>query len=51
MALAPVINDRNEYFDHAIVIFVNDIALCAEDILESLYQHRYQHASMTSAFD
>ncbi|OAX84050.1 hypothetical protein ACJ72_01585 [Emergomyces africanus] len=35
----------------AIVIFLNDIVLCPEDILELVYQHRLQSASMTCAFD
>ncbi|PWY93410.1 hypothetical protein BO94DRAFT_532344 [Aspergillus sclerotioniger CBS 115572] len=33
------------------VLFINDIVLCVEDLLELLYQHQFQHAQMTCAFD
>ncbi|KKZ63102.1 hypothetical protein EMCG_00312 [[Emmonsia] crescens] len=35
----------------AIIIFINDIVLCPEDILELVHQHRLQSAVMTCAFD
>ena len=39
------------YSPDAVVIFVNDIALCPEDILELILQHVRQEAHMTCAFD
>ncbi|RYP78189.1 hypothetical protein DL771_000666 [Monosporascus sp. 5C6A] len=33
------------------VIFVNDVALCAEDMLELIHQRRQQRADMTCAMD
>ncbi|KAJ5595137.1 uncharacterized protein N7459_001345 [Penicillium hispanicum] len=35
----------------AVIIFINDIALCPEDILELVLQHVSQDAHMTCAFD
>ncbi|KAJ5221195.1 uncharacterized protein N7469_010082 [Penicillium citrinum] len=39
------------YSSEAVVIFVNDIALCPEDILELVFQHVNQGAHMTCSFD
>lgn len=39
------------YSPDAVVIFVNDIALCPEDILELVFQHINQGAHMTCGFD
>ncbi|KAL8854725.1 MAG: hypothetical protein Q9221_000507 [Calogaya cf. arnoldii] len=33
------------------VVFVNDVAICMEDILELIYQRRHQGADMTCAMD
>ena len=35
----------------ALIIFINDVALWPEDILELVFQHVHQHAHMTCAFD
>ncbi|KAI9926879.1 hypothetical protein MW887_003977 [Aspergillus wentii] len=54
MALAPLTpahRDSGLYLPDAIIIFVNDISLCAEDILELVHQHVTQSAHMTCAFD
>jgi alpha-1,3-mannosyltransferase len=56
-ALAPLkANDGMKnmagiYSPDAIVIFINDIAMCPEDILELVYQHVNQDSHMTCAFD
>lgn len=39
------------YSSDAVIIFVNDIALCPDDILELVFQHVNQEAHMTCAFD
>ncbi|KAJ6114742.1 hypothetical protein N7486_000520 [Penicillium sp. IBT 16267x] len=55
MALAPLMcgskAERKQYVKDPIIIFVNDVALCPEDILELLFQHVTQSAHMTCAFD
>ncbi len=51
MALAPVVNDHTTYSHNTVIVFINDVAICPEDILELLYQHKYQKATMTCAFD
>lgn len=39
------------YSPDTVIIFINDIALCPEDILELIFQHVNQGANMTCAFD
>ncbi|KAJ6095362.1 hypothetical protein N7486_006108 [Penicillium sp. IBT 16267x] len=39
------------YSPEAVVIFLDDIAMCPEDILELVFQHVNQKAQMTCAFD
>ncbi|PYI10994.1 alpha-1,3-mannosyltransferase CMT1 [Aspergillus sclerotiicarbonarius CBS 121057] len=55
MALEPLITgvkQRNVPFDHdPMIIFINDIGICPEDILELAYQQKMQAATMTCAFD
>ncbi|PWY96003.1 hypothetical protein BO94DRAFT_455488 [Aspergillus sclerotioniger CBS 115572] len=55
MALEPLITgvkQKNAPFAHdPMIIFINDIGICAEDILELAYQQKVQSASMTCAFD
>ncbi|CAL5868689.1 uncharacterized protein PFLUO_LOCUS2916 [Penicillium psychrofluorescens] len=56
-ALAPLKADDGTkkmggmFSPDAVVIFLNDIALCPEDILELVYQHVNQDSHMTCAFD
>ncbi|KAJ5894955.1 hypothetical protein N7495_006646 [Penicillium taxi] len=47
--LMPELADM--YSPEAVIIFINDIALCPEDILELVFQHVNQEAHMTCAFD
>ncbi|KAL1969990.1 hypothetical protein VTN77DRAFT_6395 [Rasamsonia byssochlamydoides] len=53
MVLAPLRRgpDRHKFSSESIVIFLDEIALCPEDILELLHQHVTQSAHMTCAFD
>jgi alpha-1,3-mannosyltransferase len=50
MALEPILREPERYAN-AEVIFLNDVAICAEDILELVYQRNLQGADMTCAFD
>jgi alpha-1,3-mannosyltransferase len=52
MALAPLTDDEDGLFAaSAKVIFINDVVLCPDDILELLYQHNLQGAVQTCAMD
>jgi alpha-1,3-mannosyltransferase len=51
MALAPLLRDHAHYSPDVVIVFINDVALCPQDILELLYQHKFQNAAMTYAFD
>ena len=51
LAMYPLISERKKYSDKTITMFVNDVALCPDDILELLIQHVHQNASMTCAMD
>jgi len=51
MALAPLTEHSDLFDPDTIITFSNDVASCPDDILELLYQHRYQGAAMTCAFD
>ena len=51
MAIAPMLRDQELYGPDTIINFINDVAACPEDILELLYQHKYQNATQTCAFD
>ncbi|KAK5188094.1 hypothetical protein LTR47_011597 [Exophiala xenobiotica] len=50
-ALAPLLNDSQLDNSETTFIFLNDISLCAEDILELVYQRKIQQADMTCALD
>jgi alpha-1,3-mannosyltransferase len=50
-ALQPLIANPKEYDPETRIIFINDVALCAEDILELIYQGVVLDADMTCAFD
>jgi len=50
-ALKPLIEERMSYPRDTIVIFLNDIVVCADDILELLHQHIVQSADMSCAMD
>ncbi|KAH8811171.1 alpha-mannosyltransferase [Xylogone sp. PMI_703] len=51
LALEPLVNDSSHYSPDAAVIFINDVAICMEDILELIHQRIFQKADMTCAMD
>jgi alpha-1,3-mannosyltransferase len=50
MALAPVFKNPDRYLN-ATILFINDVAICAEDPLELFHQRVLQEADMTCAMD
>ncbi|KAG6991354.1 hypothetical protein G7Y79_00053g088370 [Physcia stellaris] len=51
IALQPLVDDAEQYDANVTVIFLNDVAICMEDILELIHQRQYQQADMTCAMD
>jgi alpha-1,3-mannosyltransferase len=53
MALQPLLDEPQRYPSSAdtTVIFINDVAICPEDILELAHQRRFLGADMTCAMD
>jgi alpha-1,3-mannosyltransferase len=54
MALAPLMNEteaRKYSPSNTTVAFINDVAICTEDILELFHQRRQLQADMVCAFD
>ncbi|KAM3468650.1 hypothetical protein MY5147_007726 [Beauveria neobassiana] len=51
MALRPLLREANRVTDNTTVIFLNDVAACAEDILELVHQRRNLGADMTCGMD
>ncbi|KAL0942163.1 alpha-mannosyltransferase cmt1 [Colletotrichum truncatum] len=51
MAIAPLVNDPQKYASDTTVLFLNDVAICLEDILELAHQRLYLSADMTCGFD
>lgn len=51
MALAPLQHSRSLFTTSPYIIFVNDVALCPDDLLEMIYQHALQNATQTCAMD
>jgi alpha-1,3-mannosyltransferase len=50
-ALAPYVKSSAEFSEQSTIVFINDIAPCAEDILEIIHQRQYQGADMSCAMD
>lgn len=50
-ALQPLVANPKDYDPETRIIFINDVALCAEDILELIYQGVVLDADMTCAMD
>jgi len=50
-ALEPLYAHAGKYSRDAIVLFINDISLCVDDILELVHQKALQGADMTCAMD
>lgn len=51
LALQPMLDDARRYSADSVVIFMNDVAICMEDILELIYQRSNTGADMTCAMD
>lgn len=51
LAVEPLVGRPFEYSKEATIIFINDVSLCMEDILELIHQKNYQGADMTCAMD
>lgn len=51
LALEPLRQYPKDYAPDTTAIFLNDVALCMEDILELIHQRRYQHADMVCGMD
>ncbi|KFY02891.1 hypothetical protein O988_01842 [Pseudogymnoascus sp. VKM F-3808] len=52
LALEPLTNDTTSHYSlDTAVIFVNDVAICMEDMLELVHQRVFQKADMTCAMD
>lgn len=51
LALQPMLDDARRYSADSVVVFVNDVAICMEDILELVYQRSQLGADMTCAMD
>lgn len=50
-ALRPLVEHPDQYSLNTTVLFINDVSICMEDILELIHQRRYQNADMTCAMD
>lgn len=52
-ALQPLIDryDKGSSTDDTTIIFLNDVAICSEDILELIHQRHYQNADMVCGMD
>ncbi|KAF3050528.1 hypothetical protein E8E11_009459 [Didymella keratinophila] len=51
LALQDLLTHPAHYDPDTTIVFINDIALCMEDILELLHQRRWQGADQTCAMD
>jgi alpha-1,3-mannosyltransferase len=50
-AVRPLVDHPDQYSLDSTVVFINDVVLCMEDILELIHQRMYQNADMTCAMD
>ena len=50
-AMAPLVKEKDLFVSDPVTLFINDIALCPQDILELLYQHVLQQSTMTCSMD
>ncbi|KAL9610394.1 MAG: hypothetical protein Q9167_004904 [Letrouitia subvulpina] len=52
LALAPLYNDPSQFdIEQTVIIFINDIIACANDILELFHQYHMQEADMVCSMD
>jgi len=50
-ALRPLVDHPDQYSTDVTGLFINDVAICMEDILELIHQRLYQSADMSCAMD
>lgn len=50
-ALEPLTSDPSAFAPDAQILFLNDITVCPDDLLELVHQHRVQDADMVCALD
>ena len=52
-ALQPLLDnfDKGNSTENTTIVFLNDVAICSEDILELIHQRRYQNADMVCGMD
>jgi alpha-1,3-mannosyltransferase len=50
-ALEPLIRRPDRYSPDTTIVFLNDVSICTQDILELVHQRFYQKADMTCAMD
>ncbi|ORX91025.1 cryptococcal mannosyltransferase 1-domain-containing protein [Clohesyomyces aquaticus] len=51
LAVQDLAENPSSYADDTTVVFLNDVALCREDILELIHQKKFQEAHITCAMD
>ena len=51
LAIQPLVDHAGNYHPNVTVVFINDVAICMEDVLELIHQRVYQNADMTCAMD
>lgn len=51
LALEPLLRNQDRASEQTTILFVNDVAACAEDLLELAFQQRKLNADMTCAMD
>ncbi|KAM4055772.1 cryptococcal mannosyltransferase 1 domain-containing protein [Hirsutella rhossiliensis] len=51
LALEPMMADAAKWDHDTTILFINDVAICTDDILELLYQKQLQGADMTCSMD
>jgi len=51
LALKPLATEPGRFTANTTVVFLNDVAICTEDILELIHQRRFLGADMTCAVD
>ncbi|KIW96041.1 uncharacterized protein Z519_03107 [Cladophialophora bantiana CBS 173.52] len=51
LALGPLLTQQDSYAKDTSVIFLNDVSICTDDILELIYQKQHQRADMVCAMD
>lgn len=51
LALRPLVDHPEQFSQNATIVFLNDVAICMEDILELIHQRSHQNADMTCGLD